>query len=420
MFESMTGLKPSLRHSVGIAGIYAILSGTWIALSDQMVARLTDDPAILTMLQTAKGWAYILGTAVLLAVLIRRALQRELANTEALQTSKSLYQAMVEQAAVGIAHVDLDGSWRMVNQRFCEIVGWSREELLVRTYIDITHPDDLAADRENVRSMFAGETTDVLLEKRYLRPDGHPVWVMLSVRLVRHHLTGEPQFFVAVFLDIDDRKMADQQLQAALEEKEVLLGEVHHRVRNNLQLVISLLALEATKVSDPGMHQSFDDALARIHAIGLIHQQLYERGDFARMDFADYVHKLCLALRSALAPANIRFVFELAPAQCKADPAMPMAMVVVELVMNAIKHAFPDGRAGTVTIRLTTPSGINCIKLEVQDDGIGAPEPMHEGTGLTIARMLTHQLDGTLGRQPSESGTLMRLAVGCSPPCAPL
>ncbi|MBC7953452.1 MAG: PAS domain S-box protein [Rhodospirillaceae bacterium] len=384
-----------------------------------MAASLVDDAATLTLVQTAKGWAFVVVTAIIIGVLVRRALQRELTTAEALNESRNLYQATVEQAAVGIAHVDLNGRWRMVNQRFCEIVGWSREELLARNFADITHPDDQPADREEIRRMFAGESTNSLIEKRYLRPDGQPVWIMLSARLVRHHLTGQPQFFIAVIQDINDRKVADQRLQAALEEKEVLLGEVHHRVRNNLQLVISLLALEATKVTDPGMHQAFDDALARIHAIGLIHQQLYERGDFARMDFSDYVHKLCLALRSALAPANIRFVFELTSAHCRAEPAMPMAMVVVELVMNTIKHAFPDGRPGTVTIRLTTPGGMGSITLEVEDNGIGAPEPMHEGTGLTIARMLTHQLDGTLTREPSGQGTRMRLSVGSPPPCAP-
>ncbi|MBC7908704.1 MAG: PAS domain S-box protein [Rhodospirillaceae bacterium] len=403
-----------------IAGLYALLSGGWIALSDRLVARLSDDPAVLTILQTAKGWAFVLATAVLMGVLIRRALHRELTAAEALRESRTLYQATVEQAAVGIAHLDLDGRWCMVNQRFCDIVGWPRDELLARKFSNITHPDDRTADCESIRRMLAGESNNALMEKRYLRPDGHPIWIMLSAQLVRHHLTNEPQFFIAVIQDINDRKMADQRLQAALEEKEVLLGEVHHRVRNNLQLVISLLALEATKVTDPGVHQAFDDALARIHAIGLIHQQLYERGDFARMDFADYVHKLCMALRSALAPASIRFVFELAPTQCKAEPAMPMAMVVVELVMNAIKHAFPDGRAGTVTIRLSAPGGLGGITLEVEDDGLGAPEPMHEGTGLTIARMLTHQLDGTLTREPSPRGTKMRLAVGCRTPCAPL
>lgn len=419
----MRGLTPSLRHSVRIAATYAVLSGIWIALSDRLVARLSDDPAVLTTIQTFKGWAFVAVTALLIGMLVRWALQRELTATAALQESETLYQATFEQAAVGIAHVDLDGRWRMVNQRFCEIIGWPREALLERSFSDITHPADQPADHEAVRAMFAGETTCCSMEKRYLRPDGHPVWIMLSLRLVRHHLSGQPQFFMAAIQDINDRKLADQHLKAALEEKEVLLGEVHHRVRNNLQLVISLLALEATKVTDPTMHQAFDDALARIHAIGLIHQQLYERGDFARMDFADYVRKLCLALHGALAPANIRFIFELTPLLCKAEPAMPMAMVLVELVMNAIKHAFPHGRAGTITIRLSAPAAMEGAVLEVEDDGIGAPEPMHEGTGLTISRMLTRQLDGTLSRKPCDRGTRMRLAVRAvseRPPCAPV
>jgi len=409
----MTRLPPSLRHGLAIAGIYAAISAAWVALSDRLAVRLTTDSAALTAIQTFKGWVFVALTAVMLFALIQRAMNRELAARDALREHQDLFQATFEQAAVGIAHVGLDGRWRMVNQRFCEIVGWPCEQLLKRQFADITHPDDHLADLEAIRRMFSGEANSCVIEKRYLRPDGHPVWIMLSARLVRHHQTGAPQFFIVVIQDIDDRKLADQRLQAALEEKEVLLGEVHHRVRNNLQLIISLLALEAGKITDPAMHQVFDDALARIHAIGLIHQQLYERGEFARMDFADYVRKLALALHTALAPKQVRFAFELEPFQCSTDRAIPMAMVLVELVMNALKHAFPDGRPGLVTIRLRGPKTKDCVVVEVEDDGIGAPDPAREGTGLTITRMLTRQLDGVLCREATPQGTRMRLSVGC-------
>ncbi len=406
----MKGLPPSLRHGLGIAGIYAALSGIWVALSDRLAERLFPDPSILTQIQTFKGAGFVALTASVIMILVRRAMERELATRDALREQQDLHRATVEQASVGIAHVGLDGRWLMLNQRFCEIVGWRCEDLLQRHFADITHPDDHSADDAAMRRMLSGESQSSLIEKRYLRPDGQAVWIMLSVRLVRHHRTGQPLFFICVIQDIGDRKLADQRLQAALEEKEALLGEVHHRVRNNLQVVISMLALEAGKVTDPAMHKAFDDALARIHAIGLIHQQLYEKGDFARMDFGDYARKLTEVLHTAMAPQHVHLVFDLEPFQCSTDQAIPMAMILVELVMNAFKHAFPDGRPGTVTTRLHH-AGSADIVLEVEDDGIGAPDPAQKGTGLTLCNLLTRQLDGDLSHGRTARGTLMRLKV---------
>ncbi|MFE1745293.1 PAS domain S-box protein [Coleofasciculus sp. H7-2] len=131
--------------------------------------------------------------------------------------SERLFQATFNQAAVGIAHVSIDGQWLLVNQKLCEIVGYTPEELRERTFQDITHPDDLNADLEHVRQMLASEIQTYSIEKRYIRKDGSQVWINLTVSLVREP-TGEPKYFISVLENIDERKQAEEALEQSLKE----------------------------------------------------------------------------------------------------------------------------------------------------------------------------------------------------------
>ncbi|MDP8973753.1 MAG: PAS domain S-box protein, partial [Actinomycetota bacterium] len=134
---------------------------------------------------------------------------------ETIRASEERFRATFEQAAVGVAHVSLAGKWLRVNQRLCDIVGYSREELQERTFQDITHPEDLDADLENVRQLLAGQVQTYSMEKRYLRKDGSFVWVNLTVSLV-HEPSGDPKYLIAVVEDIEDRK----KMESALRENE--------------------------------------------------------------------------------------------------------------------------------------------------------------------------------------------------------
>jgi len=143
-------------------------------------------------------------------------LRREIAERRraetALRESEELFRATFEQAAVGIAHVGLDGSWLRVNQKLCDIVGYTREELLQKTFQSITHPEDLPKDLERVRQLVAGQIESYGMEKRYIRKDGSPVWILL-VGSLRHRPTGEPNHFIAVVQDISELKRAQEELE---------------------------------------------------------------------------------------------------------------------------------------------------------------------------------------------------------------
>lgn len=398
----MNGFSSPLRRGLWVAAIYGLIGILWIAFSDRLVTALTDDLRLLTWLQTVKGWAFVTLSALVILVLVRQAVHREVIAVRALRWSEEHFRVFFDQAAVGLAEVDPSGRWRLVNPCLCELLGYTAEELVQRTSLDITPPEHHAAEIQSMQEMFDGTKCACSREKIYLRKDGTPVWVQLSANLVRDD-NGAPKFFIVVIQEIGDRKRAEAGLQAALAEKEVLLAEIHHRVRNNLQLVVSLLSLEAAKHTDVRLRAAVENMLARIQAMGLIHQQLYQNQNYDEIAFDDYIRDLCQALVTAIAPPTVGFRYVLEPVRCTLNAAVPMGLILVELVVNALQHAFPAERRGTVTIRLSDGGGR--IYLTVVDDGIGlSPDTLLESTGLTIVRMLTTQLGGRFDARPGRNG----------------
>ena len=176
---------------------------------------------------------------------LRSAERRARESHEAERKNAERFRSTFEQAAVGMAHVSLQGEWLRVNQRLCDIVGYTRNELLCRTFQDIAHPEDMDANSENTRRVLAGEIDTYSQEKRYLRKDGSPVWINLTVSLLRDEATGAPIHFISVVEDIDARKRAEDERARTLAENERLLAaqrEAAVRQRQFLREMLSLLS----------------------------------------------------------------------------------------------------------------------------------------------------------------------------------
>ncbi len=178
---------------------------------------------------TQLGLFLLIGTGISLLVRkIHQAQAQTVAETAALRESQKQLQATFEQAAVGLAHVGLDGRWRKINQKLCDITGYSREQLLTRTFQEITYPDNLDKDLDNIQQLLAGEINSYAMEKRYIRCDKSLVWVNLTVALVRNE-AGQPDYFISVIEDIEQRKQAEaaQATLAAIIESssEAIIGE---------------------------------------------------------------------------------------------------------------------------------------------------------------------------------------------------
>jgi len=211
--------------------------------------------------------------------------------------------------------------------------------------------------------------------------------------------------------ELQAKTVSREELQASLAEKELLLKEVHHRVKNNLQIISSLLNLQAQQTEDADVVRRLIESQGRIRAMALIHEQLYQSEDLARIDFAKYVDRLAHQLGSSLGtPAQgVAVRVEIDEIPVPLDLAIPCGMIVNELVTNAIEHAFPDGRGGEVRVDFARRD--QRYELEVADTGIGMPAGAAERTGslgLKVVDALVRQLQGKLEIESAE-GTIVRV-----------
>ena len=201
--------------------------------------------------------------------------------------------------------------------------------------------------------------------------------------------------------EIEERKSAEERLRASLAEKEVLLREIHHRVKNNLQIISSLLDLQFSKTDDEETLLALRSSQDRINSMALVHEKLYRTSDISRIDFAGYVESLIGHLSGShmADPEQISFRMEIADVKLPIDKAIPCGLIINELVSNSLKHAFPEGRKGSVAIRLHADDR-GVVTLAVADDGVGLPPGMDfrntDSMGLQLVNMLTSQLHGEI------------------------
>jgi PAS domain S-box-containing protein len=214
-----------------------------------------------------------------------------------------------------------------------------------------------------------------------------------------HRLLG------AVAVDISDQVRAERALSAALSAKEALLRELQHRVKNNLQVISSLLAMQAGSLNDPSVAEALEESQRRVQCMALIHDRLNRNSSLSRVDFHEYVETLSrdLLYSRSVDPERIRLQFDLEPVALGSGQAVPCGLVLNELVTNALKHAFPDGRRGEILVSLSCDQN-DRVRLKVADNGIGlACRPDSRAStslGLHIVDILAHQLDAELRQEP--------------------
>ena len=192
--------------------------------------------------------------------------------------------------------------------------------------------------------------------------------------------------------------LANVELERRVREKDLMLSEIHHRVKNSLQVVSSLLRLEAGRIHDAAVLDMLQVTQNRIRSMALIHQTLYQSKDFARVDFHAFLQSFVPTLIQSYSihPEEISLAFHVAEIRLPIDAAIPCGLIVNELISNALKHAFPDGRRGTITIEFTQQPCNHAI-LSVEDDGIGVPEGFSFEESETLGIQLVYMLAGQLG-----------------------
>ena len=333
---------------------------------------------------------------------------------EALRASEEKFAKAFRTSPDAITLTRLsDGAYLEVNEGFTRLMGCSKEEALASSTIGMGHWADPDGRQRVLDAM--RETGSVLgTEMPFRRKDGSIFIGSLSAAYL--DLQGE-RCVLATTRDVTEQREAERQLRASLSEKEVLFKEVHHRVKNNLQIVSTLLDLQSKFLVDERDLKTFKESQNRVRAMALIHEKLYGSKNLAKLDLSSYVSSLASHLFEAFGTerGTVEFKADVEDVALSMDKAVPFGLILNELVSNALKYAFPEGRKGTVRIELRARQNGE-VALSVSDDGVGLPAEVDfrdaKTLGLHLVRMLAWQLQGSLDR---EEGPGTRFVIAFRP-----
>jgi PAS domain S-box-containing protein len=287
------------------------------------------------------------------------------------------------------------------------------------TWLSDIHPDDRPAQERFIIGEAAGSTDFYQSEFRVRTATGEYKWLLDRGRVVERAADGSPLKAVGISLDIDARKRMESALRASLREKEVLLQEVHHRVKNNLQVISSLINMQLRRLKDASTRDTLSQCRHRVQAIALIHEQLYRSKSLASVPLPDYISSLARDIvQAAGVPAtNVALGIAIADIALPVDQAIPCGLVLNELMTNALKHAFPDGRQGSLRINVERLDDSH-LRLTVADDGVGLPAAFDIGScqsmGLYLVNNLAAQLNARL-EVDGHGGTSFQLTFPIAP-----
>lgn len=313
------------------------------------------------------------------------------------RTREEQWRALSVCLPVGVFSTDTDGGCTYINPRCEEIVGRKLEESLGDGWISFVHPDDrhriVTPWIEDAKAGRPHET-----QFRVVTPTHQVRWLHARTAPIindRNQVIGH----TGTIEDITKQKLAEEQIKASLQEKEALLKEIHHRVKNNLQIISSLIYLQAQRIDDAKMRQLFEDSQTRISSMALVHDTLYRSQDFAQVNLSEYVQTLSSNLFHTyrVQPESVKLKIDIDPdVLISLDKAIPCGLILNELMTNALKHGFHDRATGEVRVLLK--KHFSQIYLIVENDGHALPESFElqkiQSMGLRLVNALVDQVKG--------------------------
>lgn len=336
-----------------------------------------------------------------------------------LKISEERYCTIIEEIEEGYYELDLKGNYTFVNDFQVRLLGYSRDEMIGMNYRMITPPEKVKEGYEIYNRVYQTGGIIKKVNLIQIRKDGIPLIVENSISPLRNR-QGVIVGFRGISRDSTESKRAEEQILASLKEKEILLREIHHRVKNNLQVVQSLLNLQAGKMKDPLAIEAFRDSRDRIRAMALVHEKLYQSVNLAFIDMSDYLKNLGIRIfhSSQVYSDLVQFKVEARDIHLGVDMAVPVGLIVTELISNALKYAFHclkkegSGKEGKGELFLRFSQGEGNFILIVADNGIGLPEEIDLSTtdslGFQLVTALVEQLHGTI-EVIREKGTAFRI-----------
>jgi PAS domain S-box-containing protein len=326
---------------------------------------------------------------------IAQDITRQKEAEERLEATSVLLSSLIDNLHAGIVVEDQSRRVIHVNQAFCRMFNYSGTTAsLIGRHSKHAFPvqqewsdriDVIIHERKECRNEEMVSATGQVFCRDYF-----PLQV-----------DDDRQYHLWRYEDITDRKRSEERIRASLKEKEVLLKEIHHRVKNNLQVISSLMNLQANQLRDKEIVEAFRDSQARVKAMSLVHERLYQSSDLAQIDFAGYVRDVTNHLLRSYQNGRhpVRLKVDVEPVSLNIDTAIPCALIINELVSNSLKYAFPNGQPGEIQVSMNH-TDTNDLNLRISDNGVGFPETLFwrntDSLGLQLVRNLTDQLNGSI------------------------
>ncbi|MFH0823545.1 MAG: histidine kinase dimerization/phosphoacceptor domain -containing protein, partial [Pseudomonadota bacterium] len=339
---------------------------------------------------------------------------RELVQ-EALRVSRETLELALTGSDVGMWDLNVVKGEAVFSPRWADMLGYAEEEIGNGPdwWRSLVHPEDIGSFEEWLDSHLNGPRPRAELEHRLRTKSEDWKWVLIRGKVTERGAGGGPTRMSGTSLDITDRKHAEQKLMAALREKEVLLREVHHRVKNNLAVVTGFLRLQSRLTNDEKVREMFQAAQSRVNSLNILHEKMYESENIADLKAKDYLKSLLDSLFGLYHNVGtpVSLISDIADIPLGIEKAIPIGFIVTELFSNAMKHAFPPGTRGQVTVSLQ-PQGDGEFVLSVIDNGVGLPAEaiaaQSKSLGLRLVNTFTRQLHGELEVVPG-NGTAFRI-----------
>ena len=326
-------------------------------------------------------------------------LTKEKEIKKALKESEILYSTLIKTDPDAIITTDLNGKISYTSKQTLEMYGYENKDELIGISIF-----DLVADAYKEKAKEDMEKTkneNVLrnLEYNFVKKNGDQFIGEWNAAVIKNP-ENKPTAFMITARDITHHKNIEVQMQASIQEKNVLLKEIHHRVKNNLQIISSLLNLQSRYIEDEKAYEVFKESQNRVKSMAMVHEKLYQTGNFAELSVAEYLEGLIENIYSSYGVNIDRIKMEINAENIFLDinTSIPCFLLINEVITNCIKHAFPDGRSGTIIIDFKKLNDKHIIRI--QDDGIGLPDDFNinqtNTLGMQLITSLTSQLDGEL------------------------
>ena len=310
--------------------------------------------------------------------------------------SASLYSRnLIETSLDPMVTINTEGRITDVNAATEKITGISREKLIGSDFAEyVTEPEMARAGY--LKAFAQGKIIDFPLAVRHT--SGTITEVLYNATVYKNE-QGKVLGIFAAARDITQRKQAEEAVHRSLKEKEVMLKEIHHRVKNNMQVVYSLLNLQAKGIADPAVRAMFEESRNRVSSMALIHEKLYRSADLAFVDFKEYLQSLVVGIAATYNRPDVLLIVDMEPLALDINVGIPCGLIVNELVSNSLKHAFPKGRGGTITLGVSKDSTGQNV-LTTRDNGIGFPAELDfkntTSLGMQLVTVLTGQLNGAI------------------------